>query len=419
MEEISSILLDLFIIFASAKIAAEVFERLRQPAVIGELLVGILIGPYALGLIGSPSASLVHLFQGPDTAKLALDTVYTTLAELGVIFLLFLTGLETRASEVFRVGGRAAAVALLGVTFPFVLGFALVSLLGRPSVEAVFVGAAMVATSVGITARVLRDLGVMGSKEARIILGAAVIDDILGIMVLTVAQGVSSPGGLSTLGLAALVVQVIAFTLFLLLVGTRLIRRYSAHFEYLRMPNPTFVVAVALCLGLAALAGYIGLAAIIGAFLAGMVLAEAKESHRIERNTMGVYEFLVPFFFVITGSLVDWRLFLQPDVLALAGAVIVLAVLGKVVGGILGGLRLAPRSALILGAGMVPRGEVGFIVASIGTSIGAIPQDMFSVVIIMSIVTTLVVPPVLKLLFAGHPDTDRIVRDAEPEGGDG
>lgn len=414
MEDISSILLDLFIIFASAKIAAEVFQRLRQPPVIGELLVGVLIGPYALGLIGSPSEGLVHLFQGPEPARLALDTVYKVLAELGVIFLLFLTGLETRASDIFRVGGRAATVAVLGVAFPFIFGFLLVSLLGHSTVEAVFVGAALVATSVGITARVLRDLGVLASREARIILGAAVIDDILGIMILTVAQGLGTSGGLPTWGLVALVVQVVAFTLFLMLVGTRLIRRYSAHLEYLRLPNAPFAVAIALCLGLAALAGYIGLAAIIGAFLAGMVLAEAKESRRIEGPTIAVYELLVPFFFVITGSMVDWRLFLEPGVLGLAGAVTALAILGKVMGGSLGGLGLAPRSVLILGAGMVPRGEVGFIVASIGASLGAIPKDMFSVVIIMSVITTLVVPPVLKVLYQGYPGPGEVPHKVEP-----
>lgn len=358
--------------------------------VIGKLLAGIVIGPYALGLIGSLSASLVGLFHGTEPARVALDMVYTVLAELGVIFLLFLTGLETRASDIFKVGGRASAVAVLGMIFPFILGYLLISFLGRPTVEAVFVGAAMVATSVGITAGVFRDLEVIGSQEARIILGAAVIDDILGLMVLAVAQGMGSSGGLSTWGLLALVAQVIAFTLFLMLVGTRLSRRYSAHLDYLKMPNATFAVAIALCLGLAA---------IIGAFLAGMVLAEAKESHRIESHTLGIYEFLVPFFFVITGSMVDWRLFLDPLLLSLAGAVTALAILGKLVGGSIGGLGLAPRSALILGVGMVPRGEVGFIVASIGTSIGAIPQDTFSVVIIMSVVTTVLIPPVLKLLY--------------------
>lgn len=406
MENVSPILLDLLIIFASAKIASEIFERLGQPTVIGELLVGILIGPYALGWIGSPSNGLVNLFHGTEPARLAVDIVYAVLAELGIIFLLFLTGLETKVSDILQVGKRAASVAVLGVVIPFVFGYALISALGHPTIEAVFVATAMVATSVGITARVLKDLGVLETREARIILGAAVIDDILGIIVLTVAQGLSSPEGLSGWSLLALIVQVLAFTLFLMFMGTRISRRYSAHLEYLRMPNATFAVAIALCLGLAALAGYIGLAAIIGAFLAGIVLAEAKESRQVERHILPIYEFLGPFFFVITGSLVDWRLFADPATLGLAGAVTGLAILGKVIGGSIGGLRLKPRSALIVGVGMVPRGEVGFIVASIGRSIGAIPQELFSVVIMMSVVTTLVIPPVLKALHAGRTASD-------------
>lgn len=409
MDNTSRILLDLFIIFVAARIGSEVFQRLGQPAVIGELLTGVLIGPYALGLIGSPSGQMVQLFHDPESARLALDMVYSTLAELGVIFLLFLTGLETRASDIFQVGRRALTVAVLGVAIPFILGFALVAMMGRPTVEAVFVATAMVATSVGITARVLRDLNALGSVEARIILGAAVIDDILGIMVLTVAQALGTASGLSTWSLIALVVQIASFTLFLMFVGTHLVRRYGGPLAGLKGSSYPFVLAVALCLGLAALAGYIGLAAIIGAFLAGMVLAEVRELIPIEEKVLPVYEFFVPFFFVITGSLVDWRLFLDLNVLGFAGAVTALAILGKIAGGSLASIGMLPRSAFIVGVGMVPRGEVGFIVAGIGTAIGAIPPDVFSVVIIMSIITTFVAPLPLRLLYTGHSGSGKIV----------
>jgi Kef-type K+ transport system membrane component KefB len=415
MVEVSSILLDLFIIFAAAKVAAEVFERLRQPPVIGELLVGILIGPYALGLIGTPGGMLVEVFHSEAVASLALETVYRVLAELGVVFLLFLIGLETRASDIFQVGGRAMTVAVLGVLIPFALGFVLILALGQGQVEAIFVGAAMVATSVGITARVLRDMDVMRSREARIILGAAVIDDILGILVLTMATGLGTGRGLSIWGLLLLTVQVAAFTLFLMFVGTHIVRRYSVHLESLRIQNAPFVVGVLVCLGLAALAGYIGLAAIIGAFMAGMVLAEAREQYRLEHHTLPVYEFLVPFFFVITGSMVDWRVFLDSSIMGLAAAVTGLAILGKLVGCGLGGWGMGTRSALIVGSGMVPRGEVGLIVASIGRSIGAIPEELFTVVIIMSVVTTLVIPPVLKVLYKGYKPATTLTTGLEEE----
>ena len=419
MSAITALLLDLFIIFLAAKLAAELFERIGQPPVIGELLVGVLIGPHALGLIGTPDDGLVAAFHGDlAVAQEAVDLVYHLIAELGVVVLLFFVGLETRLADIARVGGRAGGVALLGVIAPFALGYGLMGpMLGHPQAEAIFVGAAMVATSVGITARVLRDLGVIASTESRIILGAAVIDDILGMIILAVAAGLAATGSISPLQIGVIAGQALLFTVFVALVGSGAVRRYALGLERLKMDNAPLAVALLAMLGLAALSAVIGLAAIIGAFLAGMVFAEAREHFELEHQALPIYQFLVPFFFVITGSQVDWRLFLDGPIMGLALVVTALAIVGKVVGCGLAMLGLGGRSIAIVGVGMAPRGEVGLIVASLGLSLGAIPPPVFNVVVIMSILTTLVVPPVLRVLYAGSPETAISEEDAASQAG--
>ncbi|HET9476608.1 MAG TPA: cation:proton antiporter [Dehalococcoidia bacterium] len=413
MEEITEILFDLFIIFALAKVAGEVFTRFRQPAIVAEVLVGIAIGPHALALVGTPDADLISLFHDDEeSAREALNIVFDVIAELGVILLLFFVGLETRLGELMAVRGRAAAVGVLGIIFPFALGFALIYATGREDVEAAFVATAMVATSVGITARVMSDIGVIRTQEARIILGAAVVDDILGLLLLAV---VSSWGAddidIAELGLTAL--GAVAFVVFAALVGTRITRRYSIHLERLHVQNAPFIVSMMLMLGLSALAGTIGLAAIIGAFLAGMMLAEADEQLELERQSRPVYEFLVPFFFVIIGTKVDMDAFTDLDILALAVGITALAIAGKLLGGGLGA-RLPARSAAIVGVGMVPRGEVGLVAAGIGSGIGAVSNDMFSVVVFMSIATTVVAPPVLVRLYENQRPNASPDRGVEP-----
>ena len=419
MKEITPLLLDLFLIFLAAKVAAELFERIHQPPVIGELLAGVLIGPYALGLIGTADAGLVEAFHGDATAtEEGISLVYHFVAELGAVVLLFFVGLETRVADIFRVGGRAAAVAVLGVVVPFVLGYGLMGpLLGHPTVTAIFVGAAMVATSVGITARVLRDLGVIASTEARIILGAAVIDDIIGLIILAIVAGLATTGSISAVEIALIAGQAILFTVFLAWIGTGAMRRYGLGLARLKMENAPFTMSLLTMLGLAALSATIGLAAIVGAFLAGMVFAEAREHFNLERQALPIYQLLVPVFFVLTGSQVDWRLFLNGEIMGIALAVTALAILGKVVGCGLGVLGMGYHSVAAVGVGMAPRGEVGLIVASLGLSLAAIPLQIFSVVVIMSVLTTLAAPPVLRILYAGRAETAVSAEDAKSQAG--
>jgi len=416
--DVTGLLVDLFLIFLAAKVAAELFERIHQPPVIGELLAGLIIGPYAFGFIGTPDHGLVTAFHGDaSAAQEAVQVVYHVIAELGVVVLLFFVGLETRVADILKVGGRATAVATLGVVLPFLLGTGLMAFVfGRAQIEAIFVGAAMVATSVGITARVLRDLGVINTVEARIILGAAVIDDILAMVILAVIAGVATTGSINAFQLAVIVGQAVLFTIFVALVGTGVIRRFGLGLGRLKMDNAPFTVSLLAMLGLASLSAQIGLAAIIGAFLAGMVFAEAREHFELEHQALAVYQFLTPFFFVIIGSQVDWRLFLNGQLMGIALAVTALALVGKIVGcgGAVGGMGL--RTMGIVGVGMTPRGEVGLIVAGLGLQLGAIPTDIFSVVVIMSILTTIFAPPLLRALYAGHP-TVQTISDEEPQAG--
>ncbi len=420
MEGITGILVDLFILFAAAKVAGELFTRVRQPPIVGEVLAGVLIGPHALGLIGLPDSALIELFGGDEkAAEEALTVVLDVIAELGVIILLFFVGLETRLSDLLEVGGRATMVAVLGIIFPFILGFAFIWLTDPVAsadlgIEAAFVATAMVATSIGITARVLGDIGAIRTREARIILGAAVVDDILALLMLSVVVGLGGDDfDALELGLTAL--AAVAFVAFAALVGTRVIRQYSIHLERLKVRNAPFLVAMIVMLGLSALAGIIGLAAIIGAFLAGMMLAEAKERFNLEQQALPVYEFLVPFFFVIIGTKVDPGAFMDSTILMVALGVTGLAVLGKLIGGGVASVGLPRRSAAIIGTGMVPRGEVGLVVASIGAGIGAISDDMFSVVVFMSIATTIIAPPALVGLYRGYRFTAEDVTEAPEE----
>jgi Kef-type K+ transport system membrane component KefB len=388
------ILVEIFALFLLAKLAGELFERMRQPPVIGELLVGMIVANTFV-------FDLLRLKENMEYFEL--------LAELGVMVLLFTVGLETRFSDLSKVGRTSLWVASLGVAVPFGLGFALVMGLYGAFSEAMFVGAAMVATSVGITARVLSDLKMTEAAESRVILGAAVIDDVMGMMVLTVVSAMAG-GTFSLADTVVTLVLAVGFVVAAMLLGGRIVRALTGtrakevygvkiplagkdRLSALRHKNAPFVFALIMCFGLSALANYLGLAAIIGAFVAGMAFAEVREKYALREKMDPVNDLLVPFFFVNIGLMVNLADF--TPVLGLAIVVTVLAVIGKLVGCGLAALPMGRGPALVVGVGMVPRGEVGIIVAMVGLSLNTIPNSMFTVVVFMSIATTMIAPPML------------------------
>jgi Kef-type K+ transport system membrane component KefB len=385
-DEHTRLLFTLFIMFVAAKLAAEIFERLKQPAVAGEILAGVIIGPSALNWV-QPSE------------------LTGTLAEIGVIFLLFLVGLETKPKDIFRVGGRAALVAVLGVVVPFAGGYLLAWAWGRPTIEAVFIGAAMVATSVGITARVLGQMRVLGAETSRIILGAAVIDDVLGLIILAVVSSMAA-GAVNYTQIATTAALALGFTLLVALVGARTVNRITPKVERLKVGQSQLVFGLSVCLGLALVASYIGVAAIIGAFLAGMALSESVEGTDMPHQAEAVTEFLLPFFLTNIGMQLKLGTLLTREVALFAVAVTLLACVTKVVGCGAGALSLGTKKALQVGVGMMPRGEVGIVVAQIGLGLAAVSDAAYGVVLVMAVATTLIAPPLLAQLYKGETPTD-------------
>ncbi len=378
MEHSGRVLLELFLMFAGGKLLAEIFERLRQPGVLGELLAGVLLGPSLLSLVHSNELTF-------------------GVAEIGAVFLLFTVGLETKPRDLLEVGWTAIAVGILGVVVPFVLGLWYMKFGGHSTVESIFVGAAMVATSVGITARVLGDLGALSTRAARVILAAAVLDDILGLLVLAVVSSLST-GQIHYVQLLTVAAEAVVFSLLMIFFGSKIIGRFQPHVEKLRAQNSAFILSIILCLGLSLGSVYIGMAAIIGAFLSGLALADHSERWKLHENAHPLSEFLAPFFFVILGVQVNVHTFVTPGLIGMASVICVLAIAGKLVGCGLGCLSLGYKDALRVGVGMVPRGEVGLIVAGVGLTLHTISDAVYSIVLVMSIVTTLVAPPFLRMV---------------------
>jgi Kef-type K+ transport system membrane component KefB len=379
--EFRDLLLGLVLVWLAAKLAAEGMERIGQTAVLGELLAGVLIGPGALGLVHDSEA--LH-----------------SLAELGVLILLFEVGLESDLDELLKAGLQAALVAIVGVVLPFVAGYALMHWSGYPPLVAVFVGATLTATSVGITARVLADLGRLQDAAANVVLGAAVVDDILGLIILAVVTGVAQTGAVSLGGVALLSGKAVVFLVVALFLGLKLAPALVRWIGRLRARGTLLVYAVVFAVALAALADLIGLATIIGAFAAGLILATTERRSHIEERIKPVADLLVPVFFVTVGMKVEPAMlnpFAPNAQFGIAMLLTAVAVASKLSAGLAvyqRGVRRWP-----VGVGMVPRGEVGLIFAGTGLAVGVVAADLYSALVVAVMLTTFVAPPWLKALY--------------------
>jgi Kef-type K+ transport system membrane component KefB len=371
--------LALLLVFVTAKLMAELFERLRLPGIVGEILAGVLLGPQALGW-------------------LAHNNILDILGQLGVMFLLFRTGLEVKSSELLRSGLMGLGVAVGGVIVPFASGWAIARAWGEPHMESVFIGAAMVATSVGITAQVLTSKRLLDVPASRVILAAAVIDDVLGLIVLAVVSAMAE-GAVNTASLFITGLVAASFTMLIALWGSRAAGRLFPRVQSrLRLADAEFAVSLSVLFALAVLAVYAGVAAIIGAFLAGMALSETVEE-RVHTMTHGVAELLTPFFLAGIGLRFTFDTLTSPDTLWLCLAVTAAAIASKFIGAGAAAARMGARDAIRVGVGMIPRGEVGVVVAQIGLAMGVMETRVYGIVVFMSVATTLVAPPLINLAF--------------------
>lgn len=381
MHEASGILFTLFVVFVAAQIGGEIAQRLKMPGVVGEIAAGCAIGPSLLGWL-TPEQVLV-------------GTPLDVLSEIGVILLLFAVGLETRLEDLKKVGKVAFAVGVIGVLIPFGMGSVWAHGHDFNWDRSLFVAAAFVATSAGITARVLQELNALQRIESKVILGAAVIDDILAMLLLGVVVSMQGGGSVDAMHLLLVMGGAVAFIAVIGWGGARVMRWNSAWLDKPQGTHSPLMTVLALCLGLAWLSTQFGLAAIIGAFLAGMIASETRQRHTLEQQTKPLLALLTPFFFVVTGSKVDLHELASAEALIMLTVVTVIAIISKFAGGWLGSLSLGTRSATIIGFGMVPRGEVGIVVATLGLAAGVFDNRIYAIIVAMSLLTAMVTPPIL------------------------
>ena len=399
-----AVLIGVAVMLVLAKIGGELFERMRQPAVLGELIAGIVLGN--LVILG---------FTGAESLK--TNATIAALAELGVIILLFEVGLESDLKEMMEVGLSSLLVAVLGVIAPFFLGWMVSAYFSpeSPTLVHIFMGAILCATSVGITARVFKDLGKLNTREARIILGAAVIDDVLGLLILAIVAGAiraaATGGALSMIEVGFIALKSLAFLVGSIAIGHFLMPRVLRGAGRLETRGVLLTLAISFCLALAWAAAKVGLAPIVGAFAAGLILDEVhykQPGGRTERDLHDLLQpvstVLVPIFFVLMGLKVDVRLFTRGEILSFALVLTVAAIIGKQICAL--GVTERGLNRLAIGLGMIPRGEVGLIFAGIGATLmlpsasgvsgPVISSAVFGAVVIMVVITTLITPLALK-----------------------
>ncbi len=392
-EHDTSLLLALAAILIATKLLGELAQRIGQPAVLGELLAGVLLGP--------------SLFRILDPA----DPVLAALGELGVLVLLLQIGLHTDLKSILRVGPAATGVGLAGVVVPFGLGLLVTRLLGFTGLVPLVCAAALTATSIGISARVLADVGKLRTTEGNVVLGAAVLDDVIGLIVLSIISGMVGGAALSLAGIAKTTAVAVGFIVAAILVGGVVVPPFIRLVARLRLVWALGAMALALALVMAGIAGWAGSATIIGAFAAGLVLHGTPQRKEIEEATSTLGHFFVPIFFAVVGAAVDVPSLVQGRGLLVGAALIVVGVFGKFVAGFVP-FRLKADHTLI-GVAMIPRGEVGLIFAQLGKSSGVLDAGLFSAVLLMVIVTTFIAPPWLSFLTREH----RRRATPEPPGG--
>lgn len=376
--DVSHLLGVLFALLVATKLLGLLAQRLGQPSVVGELVAGMLIGKSALGIL-DPSDPVIH-----------------SIAQLGVVVLLFEIGLHTDIRSLLKVGGAAMAVAVVGVVLPFALGYGVSIALGLSPVPAIVAGAALTATSIGISARTLSDLGQLRTPEGQIVLGAAVIDDVIGLVILSVVSGLVAGAALSAGGIVAATSIAIGFIAAALVLGNLFVPPFFRFIDRVEASGTLGVAGLAFAFLLSWLATLAGSATIIGAFAAGIILHNTPQRARIESATTSLGHFFVPIFFATVGAAVEPGVFTNVRALAIGSALFAVGVAGKIAAGY-APFWISGRK-LLIGVAMVPRGEVGLIFAQMGLVTAALTPQLFSALTIMVLATTLISPPLLAYL---------------------